>query len=515
MKPERTEQGYANRSLLSVVLTAIVITINHWYRLGPLALVLGAVLLAVPAGLWLWFRRRHSRVALGAYLAMNVWIVVGFGLFKGFWKTVLPLVTGASTPGPIGMEISGVLTMVGGLVVAYTASRLVAETRVRKRSRLDRPAVQRHAPFAARSAATLLIVLIGGWVGSFPSAQAHAVGTSQQGHSDASSAALDAPIKIGVIATTRGPAGLLGRSFLKSIQLAKEERLGTRRQYELAIEEIPSPDQAEPAIRKLIQSDKVSALIVAMSMSGEIIKPYAAAAKIPLFCICSVGSLGDELSTFTTMPLAEDEASLWVAEAQRRGIKRIARFTQDFPSIDNHVRAIKADAEKTGIGFVYEDRFAATTVDFRSAIAAAKAVKPDLYYVEGFNPALDILGQQLGDAGVRNVASVVAFSISDAPNLFEGGWYTDSYISPAFKARLEQRYPGTRLATHMMPYAYDSYQMLVDAFESGENALSYIRRMTEFRGTAGTITKPAGTGNFRSAPAVWQITNGQPALLSR
>jgi hypothetical protein len=153
------------------------------------------------------------------------------------------------------------------------------------------------------------------------------------------------------------------------------------------------------AIRKLLQREHVSALIVAMSMSGEIIKLYAAAAKIPLFRICSVGSLGDELYTFTTMPLAEDEASLWVAEAQRRGVKRIAWFTQDFPSIDDHVRA--------------------------------------------------------------------------------------------------------------------SYKMLVDAFESGQDPLSYTRRMTEFRGTAGTIMKVAGTGKFRSAPAVWQITNGRPVLLTR
>lgn len=322
-------------------------------------------------------------------------------------------------------------------------------------------------------------------------------------------------VKIGVVATTRGPAGLLGRSFLKSIQLAREEQPETRRSYELAIEEIPSPDQAESAIRKLIQIDKVNALIVAMSMSGEIIKPYAEAAKIPLFCICSVGSLGDELYTFTTMPLAEDEAALWVAEASRRGIKRIARFTQDFPSIDNHVRAIKADAEKAGIRFVYEDRFGPTTSDFRSAIVAAKEAGPDLYYVEGFNPTLDILGQQLRDAGVRDVASVVAFSISDRPELFEGGWYTDSYVSPEFKARLERRYPDTRLATHMMPYAYDSYRMLVEAFESRQDPVTYIRQMTEFRGTAGTITKAAGTGNFRSSPAVWQIIDGRPTLIGQ
>jgi len=329
-----------------------------------------------------------------------------------------------------------------------------------------------------------------------------------------SAAADDGVIRIGVVATTRGPAGLLGSSFLKSIQLAKDDLKNTTHQYELLIEEIPSPDRAEPAIRKLLETDRVDALIVAMSMSGEIIKPYAAAAKIPLFCICSVGSLGDELYTFTTMPLAEDEAALWVAEAKRRGIKRIARFTQDFPSIDNHVRAVKAEAAKAGIEFVFEDRYAPTTTDFRSKIAAAMRTSPDVYYVEGFNPALDILGRQLREAGVGNMASIVAFSASDEPELFEGGWYTDSYVSPDFKARLDRTYPGTRLATHMMPYAYDSYRILVEGFESRQGVLPYVRAMTEFKGTAGTITKKAGSGNFRSAPAVWVIANGKPKLLN-
>ncbi len=331
---------------------------------------------------------------------------------------------------------------------------------------------------------------------------------------DANEAAVQdkAVIKIGAVATTQGPAGLLGNSFLKSVRLAKEDIKNTKHRYELLIEEIPSPDKAEAAIKKLIETDKVNALIVAMSMSGEIVKPYAAAARIPFFCICSVGSLGDELYTFTTMPLAEDEAALWVAEAKRRGIKRIARFTQDFPSIDNHVRAIKAEAAKVGIEFVYENRFAPTKTDFRSEIAAAKSTSPDVYYVEGFNPVLDTLGQQLRDAGVRTMASVVAFSISDKQELFEGGWYTDSYISPEFKARLDQRYPGTRLATHMMPYADDSFKMLVQGFESSTDVLTYIRRMTEYSGTAGRITKGAGSGNFRSAPAVWVIKDGKPTL---
>jgi hypothetical protein len=39
--------------------------------------------------------------------------------------------------------------------------------------------------------------------------------------------------------------------------------------------------------------------------------------------------------------------------------------------------------------------------------------------------------------------------------------------------------------------------------------------MTEFNGTAGQITKRAGTGNFRSSPAVWVIKEGKPALFER
>jgi len=319
-------------------------------------------------------------------------------------------------------------------------------------------------------------------------------------------------VKIGTVVATSGPAALLGNSFLKAIQLAREDLKDTTHQYELVVEEITSPENAEPAIENLMGVNKVDAVVVGFSISGQIVKRYAAAARIPVFCICSVGSIGDELYTFTTMPLAEDEATLWVAEANRKGIKSIALLTQDYPSIDGHVRALRAETAKAGIAFVYEDRFAAATTDFRTKIAAAKGTAPDVYFVEAFNPALDLLGQQLKDAGVRNLASIVAFSLSERPELFEGGWYTDSYVSPEFKTQLDQRYPAARLATHMMPYAYDSFNMLVQGLESGEDILTYIRRITEYRGTAGKITKQAGTGNFRSAPAVWVIKNGTPAL---
>ena len=111
---------------------------------------------------------------------------------------------------------------------------------------------------------------------------------------------------------------------------------------------------------------------------------------------------------------------------------------------------------------------------------------------------------------------MVAPSLSDRLDLFEGVWYTDSNLRDLdFKTRFEERYPGTRFATHMMPYAYDSVNMIVSAFETGQNPAVYLRNLRSYDGTAGVLTKGAASGNFASRPAVWTIASGKPALLNQ
>src|ERR1051326_8440000 len=84
----------ARASLASIALTAVIITLNHWFVLGPRALVLGATLILAPTALFLWFRRTQSRVALAGYLLMNIWVITGFGWYKGLWKGILRLFEG-------------------------------------------------------------------------------------------------------------------------------------------------------------------------------------------------------------------------------------------------------------------------------------------------------------------------------------------------------------------------------------------------------------------------------------
>src|SRR6266576_1599748 len=467
----------ARRSLLSVAITAVFITINHLYSLGPTALVLGAVLLLAPTALLLWFRSTKSEVAFAGYLLMNLWIVAGFGLAKGFWGGLLRLFAGTglatvatSFPKPVvgsyGFEASGLLMFVGSLFVAYTAYELIQAKR----------AVQ---VVPARVVWTMAAVLA--------ALAAVFVWTDQ----DRWSAPIDGIVRIGVIVPRSGPYALLGGSFLKAVEMAKEDLGQTRYQYQLVQVDVGTdPRAARAAIQRSIREDRLDGIVGGISLFGQVTKPLASAARIPHTRVCTVTSIGDGAYNFTNIPTPEAEAALWVRDAQRRGITRVALLSQDYPSIHNHVRALKTEMARAGLPISYEQEFGDTVTDFRSLISAARASRPDVYYVEALSPQLDVLARQLTSAKIHNIASVVAPSLSQHPDLFEGALYTDSDLRDfEFKTRFERKYPGMQFATHMMPYAYDDFNLIVQAFERGQNPAVYLRNITRYEGTAGPATR--------------------------
>src|SRR5881396_3281901 len=490
---------YARRSLLSVIVTAVLITVNHLYPLGTRALGLGAVLVVVPTALVWWFRTTRSRVAFAGYLLMNLWVVVGFGFVKGLWTSTLPVFLGSllasvstsfprPTLGPVPLELSGILTFIGSLFVLYYGYRLVrANHDAAAGAESEKPTARRPALLAA-SALVALAVIAGAYAFT---------------NQDRWIAPANGVVKVGVIVPASGPYAILGNSFLKAVEMARSDLRGTKYQYDLVLVDIGVDlAQARTAIQRAITDEKVDAIVGGISRFGQVTKPLATAARIPHTCVCSVTSIGDGAYTFTNIPSPDAEAVQWVQEAQR-------------PSIHGHVAALKAELARVGLAITYAREFTDSVSDFRSMIAQARASNPDVYFVEALSPQLELLGQQLFEEKIRNIASVVAPSVTQRPELFEGAWYTDSDLRDiGFKQRFEKQYPGTRFATHMMPYAYDDFNMIVQAFERGENPAVYIRNIATYDGTAGPLTKAPGSGNFQSRPAVWVIQNGKPALLS-
>src|SRR5262245_26059917 len=128
-KGNRTKQS-GRASMVSVFLTAMLITANHGYALGAGALILGAFLLIVPWLLYVWHERTGGTLALAGYLAMSAWIVVGFGAIKGLWGITLPIFVGTllswESPayakpvfGAFWFEITGVAMFIASVFVLY------------------------------------------------------------------------------------------------------------------------------------------------------------------------------------------------------------------------------------------------------------------------------------------------------------------------------------------------------------------------------------------------------------
>jgi ABC-type branched-subunit amino acid transport system substrate-binding protein len=339
------------------------------------------------------------------------------------------------------------------------------------------------------------------------------------GYSANAEAAEPETITIGAIVPLEGPAAGLGESFLQAVRVSVDNLGPTENRYELVVADGgTTEDESARAARDLIDQG-VDAIVGGISAVGRIAAPIATEAQVPQICVCSIPTIGDGVYNFTNIPLAEDEARVWVAEAQRRGIERIAIFAQNYPSIDRHVAALKDQAEAAGMTIVYENRFDAGTTEFRAEIMEAVDATPDVYFVSGYEPSLSALGTQLKaveqihpGTEVR-IASIVALSGSQDIGIFEGDWYTDSALAnDDVLEQFDAAYPDAEFITHMMPYAYDSVRMLVDAFESGQDPVEYLRNLTYYDGSNGPITRDPDTGNFRSAPAVWEIRDGQPQL---
>jgi ABC-type branched-subunit amino acid transport system substrate-binding protein len=492
-------------SLVAVLVTAALAAAHHWWRLGPGALLLGVVLLGLPAAAMAWFHRSGRRVALLAYVLVASWIIIGFGWVDGLWNSTAKLFLGNALllehsgffswqpVGSIGFEVTGVLASIASLYAAVGTARLV------------QAALPAHSPrvFAAVASLLGLSVLAAIPAGAHMLARRHA--------------SADAPvIRIGVIVPSSGPAAKLADSFLKAVTVAHEDvaRMQTRHRYELVVERSQVGDalQTKAAIERLVGQGRVQAIVGGISDSGQIVKSYATVAGLPHVCVCSVMAIGDGHYNFTLISTPAADARAWAAEATRRGVRRVALLTLAYPSIDGHVEALKAEAASAGIAIVQEHRFAADARDFRELIARSQAARPDAYFVESFNPALDLLVEQLREARVTGITSFVTPALSDRKDLLEGAWYVDSNVDPAFGRRFEQRFPGTEFATHMMPFAYDAYRLLVQGFERGDAPAQYIRQLASYQSVAGVVRKSSGSGNFEPQPAIWEIRGGRPTL---
>jgi ABC-type branched-subunit amino acid transport system substrate-binding protein len=230
--------------------------------------------------------------------------------------------------GPFWFEISGILMFLGSLFALFYGIHLVPTARYRT------------------GLATMTVVAFASTVVAF-------VSTAK----DAWLPPANNVVKVGVIVPTAGPYALLGDSFIKAVQVAKDDLKNRKYRYELVVRDSgPDPTKARDVITQVVNVDEVDAIVGGISLIGQVTKPLATKARIPHLCVCTVQSIGDGAYNFTNIPTPEAEATAWVHEAQRRSIRTLAIISQDYARINNHVKALKTEAARAGLVIASEIR---------------------------------------------------------------------------------------------------------------------------------------------------------------
>ncbi len=329
-------------------------------------------------------------------------------------------------------------------------------------------------------------------------------------------------IKIGAILPLTGSTALLGESARDAMLLAKDQLANMKYNYEIIFEDDQLNAQLTAnAVNKLVFADKVDAVLSFSSGSGNVVSPVTEQNKVIHIGVASDPNVAKGTYNFIHATPPEEEAKAWVAEAQKRGIKRIAIFSMNQQGALAITNAVKKEVIGKDLQIVSDDVFNLGERDFRTIVVKAKEKNPDIYLLHTFSPELELLTKQIKELGITTpLTSIEAFEFTEEPSLFEGYWYvqaadpTNSYIS-MYKAKYGKDPQAFSANT------YDNVLLVAEGFEkagdgktipSHDKVAAEMLNIKDFSGALGILN--IGSDHIiHSQAVVRMIKAGKPVTI--
>ena len=329
-------------------------------------------------------------------------------------------------------------------------------------------------------------------------------------------------IKIGVVGPLSGDTAFLGEGIRDAILLAKENMGKTDHTYELVFED----DQLDSkmtasAVNKLISVDKADVVVSFGSGGGNVVSPIAEKNKVVHFGIASDSKVADGDYNFIHWTPPTEENKVFVAELQRRGIKKLGIFESNTPGAAAVIADLREKLKGTGIEIVTDQIFNSGEKDFRGIIAKTKDSGAEIYLLLAFSPELEVLAGQMKEAGIKTpITSIEGFELSEKVNLFEGEWYINAAdptgdFTDKFKAKTGKN-PTLGAAN-----GYDIFNLIVAAAEKVKGSIkptpeqikNEVAKIKDFSGALGNLSVNEN-GIIVSKAAVRMIKDGKPVTVS-
>jgi branched-chain amino acid transport system substrate-binding protein len=330
-------------------------------------------------------------------------------------------------------------------------------------------------------------------------------------------------LSLGLITGTTGPTAAWGEAIVRGAQLAVDEHnlTGEDRVQLVVVDDQGKPEQSALAAERLIQSDRVAAIVGCDTSSGSLaVSPICERERVALISPTASAAQLTHGKHFTFRVCVTDDAEAAAAAQvalERLHAKRVAilRDTRNDYSV-GMAEAFASVLTRGGGTVVSTLDYAQGDADFRAQLTAAKAASPDMLFVPGYYGDVAQIASQSRDLGIT--VSLLGGSGWDSPKLIEiggaaleGCWFVSGMRSASrhFVDMFRKRYDTEPDAASAQ--AYDAAKIACDAIELAANDRVAIRSAIaathDFHGASGLITIDRDH-NARKPLGVFRIAGG-------
>ena len=342
-------------------------------------------------------------------------------------------------------------------------------------------------------------------------------------------------ILVGQYASLTGSEATFGINSSNGVALALEEVnksgvLGGRKIKVITEDDQSKPGQPSSAVKKLISSDKVVAVLgeIASSRSLEA-APICQEAKIPMvspgatnarvtevgdyiFRVCFIDPFqGTVMAKFALDTLKATKVAILTDVRNDYSVGLTQYFKEYF--------------EKNGGKVVMERSFSGggTDRDFRAQLTAIKATSPDAIFVPGYYTEAGLIAKQARSLGIK--VPLLGGDGWDSPKLTEiggsaiDGSYFSTHFSPKdtnpkvqdFVKRYQEKFKA--MPDGMAPLGYDAMMVLAQAINTagstdGAKVRDALANVKDYDGVTGKITIDSKRNATKSAVVLKVSTKG-------
>jgi branched-chain amino acid transport system substrate-binding protein len=339
---------------------------------------------------------------------------------------------------------------------------------------------------------------------------------------------VDEEIRIGVVLPLSGGAASYGEGWKKGVELAidkLEEEYGTNKIKVIYEDSQLSATKTATVTQKLINLDKVDAIIIGSSSETLAAAPIAEANKVLLMAAGSSAAITDAGDfVFRTYPSDSYQGNDLADLISKKGHKRVAILNVQNDYGEGLVKIFKNKFNENKGTVAVSEKFGVEAPDYKAQLTKIKAESLDAILIVGHNNHYISILKQMKELNVNlPIFASETFQeqsiLDEAGELAEGVVFT-TFTEPStndlkiFMAKHESKYGAG--AFPFATFFYDNTMLTAKALINNKGdvvkAQQWLYNLKGFRGVTGTTSFDENGDVFGKSYTVMKVKNGKFVL---